>query len=108
MTSLNELKTIIRRNKLLGMWAAAKLGLAGRAAEAYSDALAAGTVDPELTDVFTKIRNDFDAAGVVQSDEQIMRIMNELMLQAARQMPATGGDAIDAAALTLARNLTSR
>jgi hypothetical protein len=108
MTSLDELKTMVRRNKLLGMWAAGKLKLAGRDAEAYADALAVGTVDPERSDVFNKVRKDFDAAGVIQSDEQILRVMNELMLQAANQMPATQGNAADAAAVMLARNLTSR
>jgi hypothetical protein len=107
MTSLNDLKTTIRRNKLLGLWAAEKLGLAGGDAEAYADALAVGTIDPELGDVFSKIRKDFDAAGVVQSDEQILLVMNELILQAANQMPARGG-ASDAAAVMLARKLTSR
>jgi hypothetical protein len=72
MTSLNDLKTTIRRNKLLGMWAAEKLGLVGRDAEAYADALAVGSVDPERSDVFSKIRKDFDAASVVQSDDQIL------------------------------------
>jgi hypothetical protein len=57
---------------------------------------------------FSKIRKDFDAAGVVQSDEDILRVMNELMLKAAKQMEATRGSVLDAAAVTLARNLTSR
>src|SRR5262245_33664249 len=103
MTSFEDLKTTIRRNKLLGMWAAEKLGLAGQDAEAYSDALAVGTVDPERSDVFTKIRKDFDAAGVVQSDEQILGVMTELMLQAAGQLQATRPGAPDAAAVMLAR-----
>ena len=64
------------------------MGLTGRDAEAYSDALARGTVDPERSDVFSKIRKDFDAAGVAQSDEQILRVMTELMLKAGNQMPA--------------------
>jgi hypothetical protein len=98
MTSLDELKTTIRRNKFLGMWAAEKLGLVGGDAEAYADALAVGTIDPERSDVFSKIRKDFDSAGVVQSDEQILRVMNELILKAADQMQATGGGASDAAA----------
>ena len=67
-----------------------------------------GTIDPERSDVFSKIRKDFDSAGVVQSDEQILRVMNELILQAADQMQATGGGASDAAAVMLARKLTSR
>ena len=108
MTSLDELKTTIRRNKLLGMWAAEKLGLVGRDADAYADALAVGTLDPEQSDVFSKIRKDFDAAGVVQSDEQILRVMNELSLQAGSQMQGKQGGGPDAAAVMLARNLTSR
>jgi hypothetical protein len=108
MTSFDDLKTTVRRNKLLGMWAAEKLGLVGRDAEAYADALAVGTIDPDRADVFSKLRKDFDAVGVVQSDEQILRVMNELMLQAANQMQATRGGGPDAAAAMLARNLTSR
>jgi hypothetical protein len=77
---MDDLKKTIRRNKLLGMWAAEKLRLVGRDADAYADALALGTLDPESSDVLSKIRRDFDAAGVVQSDEQILRVMNELIL----------------------------
>ncbi len=106
MISLDDLKRTIRRNKMLGMWAAEKLGLAGADAEGYSDALAVGTVDPERSDVFSKIRKDFDAAGVVQSDEQIMNVMNELLLQAVDQTQATQGGGPDAAAVMIARNLT--
>jgi len=108
MTNRDELMQIIRRNKFLGMWAAEKLGLRGRDAEAYSDALAVGTVDPERSDVFSKIRKDFDAAGVLQSDEQNLHVMNEFILQARQQMPATGGGSPDGAAVMLARNLTKR
>ena len=106
MTSLDDLKKTIRRNKLLGLWAAEKLGITGRDAKAYSDDLAVGTLDPELSDVLSKIRKDFNAAGVVQSDEQILQVMNELMLQAGNQMPVTRGGGPDAAAVMLARNLT--
>jgi hypothetical protein len=108
MIRLDELKKTIRRNKLLGMWAAEKLGLTGADAKAYSDALAVGTLDPERGDVFSKVRRDFDAAGVVQSDEQIMNVMNELLLQAADQTQATAGGGTDAAAVMIARNLTTR
>jgi hypothetical protein len=45
---------------------------------------------------------------VAQSDEQILRVMNELMLQAGNQMQATRGGAADALAVMLARNLTSQ
>jgi hypothetical protein len=105
MTALDELKRTIRRNKLLGLWAAEKLKLTGAEAEAYSDALAVGTLDAEQSDVLGKLRKDFDAAGVDQSDEQILEIMNALALQTGYN---TQGDGSDAAALALVRNLTKR
>ena len=108
MTDLDELKRTIRRNKLLGMWAAEKLGLGGADAKAYSDALAVGTLDPGRSDVFNKIRKDFDAAGVVQSDEQILCVMNALLLQAGNPTQATAGGSADAAAVAIARNLKTR
>lgn len=108
MTSSDDVQKTILRNKLLGRWAAGKLGLTGRDANAYSDALARGTVDPGRSDVFSKIRKDFDAAGVVQSDEQILHVMTELMLKAGDLMPTTRGGSADAAAVMLARNLMSR
>ena len=84
------------------------MGLIGADAEAYSNDLAVGTVDPERSDVFSKIRKDFDAAGVVQSDEQILHVMNELMLEAGNQIPVTRGGAADGAAVMLARKLKSQ
>ena len=42
MTSTDDWKKTVRLNKLLGMWAAEKLGITGEDAEAYSDALAVG------------------------------------------------------------------
>ena len=104
MTIPDDWKKIIRRNKLVGMWAAEKLGITGQDAEVYSDNLALGTFDPS-GDVLGKLRKDFDAAGVVQSDEQILRVMNEFMLQAGNQMPVTRGGAADALPVMLARKL---
>jgi hypothetical protein len=108
MTSVDDVGKTILRNMLLGRWAAEKLGITGRDADAYSDALARGTVDPERSDVFSKIRKDFDAAGVAQSDEQILHVMTELMLKAGNLMPTTRGGSADAATVMLARNLMSK
>ena len=102
---MTEWKKTVHRNKLLGMWAAEKLGITGQDAEDNSDALAVGALDPERSDVLSKIRKDFDAAGVVQSDEQILHVMNELMLQAGNLMSGTRGDALDALAVQLTRKL---
>ena len=101
----DDWKKTVHRNKLLGMWAAEKLGITGQDAENYSDALAVGTLDPEQSDVLGKIRKDFDAAGVVESDEQILHVMNELTLQAGNLMLAMRGGASDALTVLLARKL---
>jgi hypothetical protein len=39
-------------------------------------------------DVFRKIRKDFDAKGVAQSDHQIRRTMEELMARAVSDLKA--------------------
>jgi hypothetical protein len=80
----------------------------GRDAEAYSDVFARSTVDPGRSDVFTRIRKDFDTAGMAESDERILHVMTELMLKARNLMPTARGDSLDAVAVTLARNLMSR
>jgi len=106
MNSHDDWKQVVRRNKLVGMWAAAKLGKTGQDAEEYSNALPVGTLDPERSDVLSKIRKDFAAAGVVQSDEQITQVMDDFMLQAGNLMPTGGGGAdSDTLALMLARQL---
>jgi len=103
----DEVRRIIRRNKLRGILAAQKLGLLEAAAAAYSDALAMDALDPDRSDVLGRIRKDFDAAGVVQSDEQILVVMNEFLLQAGDPQ-AMRSDGIDGAAVTIAKNLQRR
>lgn len=76
-------KAEARRNKQLGLWAAALLGKTGADAEAYAkEVVAADFEEAGEEDVFRKIRADFDAAGVAQSDHQIRRTMDELMQKA--------------------------
>lgn len=76
-------KATARRNKLLGLWAAEKLGLSGAEADSYALAVVMADFEGgEGQDVAAKIRKDFDARGVAQSDHQIGRIMSELMAKA--------------------------
>ena len=85
-----KFKATARRNKLLGLWAAEKLGITGLAAESYAkEVVAADFEEPGDHDVFRKIRKDFDAKGVAQSDQQIRRAMDELMEQAIAQIKAS-------------------
>jgi hypothetical protein len=46
--------------------------------------------EPGDNDVFKKIRNDFDGKGVAQSDQQIRRVMDELMAKAIADIKASG------------------
>jgi hypothetical protein len=84
-----KFKASARRNKLLGLWAAEKLGLSGAAADAYSkEVIAADFEEAGDEDVFRKLRKDFDAKGVSESDQQIRRTMQELMEKAVAQIKA--------------------
>jgi hypothetical protein len=76
-------KATARRNKLLGLWAAEKLGKSGDDASAYAKAVVmADFEEVGDDDVVRKVKGDFEAAGVHQSDHQIRRTMDELMAQA--------------------------
>jgi hypothetical protein len=80
-------KATVRRNRLLGQWAAEKLGLTGPGADAYvKEIIRADLAEAGDEDVFRKIRADFDARGVAQSDHQIRRTMSELLAKAVEQL----------------------
>jgi hypothetical protein len=86
-----KFKAGARRNKLLGMWAAEKMGLSGAQAEAYAkEVVMADFEQPGDHDVFVKIRKDFDGKKVALSDQDIRRAMDELMAQAIAQIKASG------------------
>lgn len=80
-------KAEARRNKMLGLWAAELLGKEGEDADAYAkEVVVADFEEAGDEDVFRKVRRDFDAAGVEQSDHQIRRRMDEYMQQAMQQV----------------------
>ena len=82
-------KANARRDKLLGLWAAEKMGLSGAEAEAYAKSVIKADVEEAGDhDIFRKIRADFDAKKVEQSDHQIRRHMDELMAVALKQIKA--------------------
>jgi hypothetical protein len=84
-----QFKAGARRNKLLGLWAAEKLGLSGTEADAYAKSVVvADFQEAGDEDVFRKIRADFDAKSVGQSDHQIRRTMEEMMVKAVEQIKA--------------------
>ncbi|WP_346432946.1 DUF1476 domain-containing protein [Breoghania sp.] len=82
-----QFKAMARRNRLLGQWAAEKMGVTGEEAVEYAKTVVrADLEEPGEEDVFRKIRSDFDAAKVEQSDHQIRRTMEELMSEAIAQV----------------------
>ena len=86
-----KFKATARRNKLLGLWAAELMGLSGDAAQAYArEVIKADLEEPGEEDVVRKIRRDFDAKGVDQSDHQIRHQMAELMGLAVSQLETEG------------------
>lgn len=86
-----KFKAAARRNKLLGQWAAEKLGLIGGAAETYAkDVVIADFQEVGDQDVFRKIRADFDAKKLTISDEEIRRVMDELMAKAVAETKKSG------------------
>jgi hypothetical protein len=82
-----KFKATSRRNKLLGLWAAEKLGRKGPDADSYAkEVVIADFEEAGDDDVFRKIRKDLDAAGVATTDQEIRTAMNELMGTAVAQI----------------------
>jgi hypothetical protein len=82
-------KAMARRNKLLGLWAAVKLGLSGADADAYAKTVVIADFDePGEDDVYRKVRADFDAKGVKVTDAEIRAAMNELLGKAVEEIKA--------------------
>ena len=77
-----EFKAQARRNKLLGLWAAELMGLGGEEADVYAkEVVKADLEEAGDEDVFRKIRGDFDARGVEQSDHQMEQLLEDARQQ---------------------------
>jgi len=82
-------KATARRNKLLGIWIAEKLGHTGADAEAYAkEVVMSDFEEAGDEDVFRKVRKDCDAKKLALSDQEIRAAMIELMAQAIEQIQA--------------------
>jgi len=86
-----KFKATARRNRLVGLWAAELLGITGDDALAYArEVIKADLAEPGDEDVVRKIRADFDAKGVDQSDHQIRHKLADLMGEAVAQIETEG------------------
>lgn len=82
-----KFKSMARRNKLLGLWAAELLGKTGDGAEAYAKAVVMSDLEEAGDeDVYRKVRADFDAAGIDKSEHQLRSKMLELLAIAVEQI----------------------
>ena len=82
-------KATARRNKLLGLWAAEKLGKSGADADAYAKTVVlADFQEAGDDDVLRKVRGDLEAGGINSGDGEIRRQMTDLMERAIDEVKA--------------------
>jgi hypothetical protein len=78
-----------RRNRMLGEWAAVRLGITGTGVDDYVKALRkADLATKGDEDVFQKLRQDFDAKGMAVSDAELRKAMVDCLAQAVSQIEA--------------------
>jgi hypothetical protein len=86
-----KFKAESRRNRLIGHWAAEKLGITGDDVAAYAKTvIKADLEEAGDEDVFRKLRADFDAKNVAISDEDIRTAMQEKLAEAINQIEQSG------------------
>jgi hypothetical protein len=83
-----QFKAVARRNKMLGLWAAEKLGKSGQAAEEYAmDVIRADFEEHGHEDVYRKVAHDLEG----KTDEATIRAkMDEFLLAAKVQLVEQG------------------
>jgi hypothetical protein len=80
-------KATVRRNKLVGLWAAEKLGLSGQEADDYAKTIVkADFQEPGDEDVLRKLRDDFAAKSIEMSDQQLQKALLDKMSEAVGQI----------------------
>ena len=82
-----QFKVEVRRNKLLGLWVAEMLGLAGADAEAYAkEVVSADFEEPGDADVVRKIQGDVQPKNLDLSEHRLRKKMDELTAVAKEQI----------------------
>ena len=76
-----------RRDKLIGLWAAAKLGLTGSAADDYAKSVVlADMEEPGDDDVVRKLIKDFTAKGISVTEAEIHKQLDHFKAEAKAQL----------------------
>jgi hypothetical protein len=86
-----EFKAVARRNRLLGEWAADKMGLASEARGDYAKAVVKSDFEqPGDEDVYRKVMQDLEGSGLGVREGELRSKMDELMAIAREQIKAGG------------------
>jgi hypothetical protein len=84
-------KVQVRRNRLVGQWAAPRLGLAGRAADDYAHQLVELIFAPKgQGSVLDRLAADFTAAGATVSPVELHAELDRCEREARRQIMTVG------------------
>tara|TARA_R110002033_G_scaffold59536_7_gene109436 strand:+ start:931 stop:1347 length:417 start_codon:yes stop_codon:yes gene_type:complete len=81
-----QFRVTARRNRLLGQWAAEKMGLTSEETDAYAkEVVAADFEEAGDEDVVRKLLGDLTSAGVEIDDSAIRTALSDKMVEARRQ-----------------------
>src|SRR5438270_5616494 len=82
-----KFRIIARRNRLLGEWAARRMGLSEAESEAYArDVVRSDFEEAGEHDVIRKVLGDLSAAGVELEEEEIRQALRNKEIDARRQI----------------------
>ena len=82
-----EFKVSARRNKLLGLWLAEKLGLSESEHDAYAtEVVLSDLEEPGIEDIIRKVMNDIENHGANLSESEVRLKLNEFFGIAAKEI----------------------
>lgn len=85
-------RALALRNRMIGEWAAERLGLKGSEYEAYVDEIASSTTAAKMDEpLVAKIRTDLTSHGIANADAQVRAKMTELLTEATQRLSARKG-----------------
>jgi hypothetical protein len=80
-------KITVRRNRLIGDWAAGLLGLLGGAADKYAEAVVYAYLErPGDDDIVTKLESDFRSKGIISTRAELRNTLAQFAKEARRQL----------------------
>jgi hypothetical protein len=82
-----QFRAMARRNKLLGKWAAERMGMSGDAVEVYARSVVAEDLrEAGDDDVYRKIAADLETKGLGMPEAELRRRMTDLLSEAKAQI----------------------